>query len=64
MLVGILTNMYMIRTIFCLNYFYTYRLTQLPQYLPYLHFQLPIDYLPTVFRRKHDMVIAITFRMR
>jgi len=36
---------------------------QLPKDFPYVHFQLSIDDLPPVFRRKDYMVLAIPLGM-
>ena len=46
----------MIFACLCLYYFYPLVLTQFPQHLPYILFDLSIYHLSTVFRSKYDMI--------
>ena len=52
-------HVYMVGTAFRLDYLYSLAVAELPQYLSYLNPDLPIDYLPTVFRRENYMIFTV-----
>lgn len=56
-------HMYMIRTRFCFKYFYLFIFTQLSQHPSYIFFYFSIYCLPSVLRRKYQMIFAIPLRM-
>ena len=51
--------MYMVGTRFCFQYPDALSFAQLSYHLPDIPFDLPIYYLPAVFRCKYDMILAI-----
>ena len=52
----------MIWTRFCFYDFYSFHLTKLSQYFPYICFDPTIDLLSTILWRKYDVIFTIPFR--